>query len=154
MMHKRLFKHTEKCPWNIEMLARAINARAPWKQSIISGMQGHQCKVIGKVRTCKPYVVLLACQLLTSGLYSWCSSWICDWDCYWLEVTWNRTYLTQNHWHCPILSCNSTGVFRPHKDSKYRPFFNWFHSLVDCSALILSSFNIFIGFGILHAANF
>jgi len=28
--------------------------------------QGHHCKVIGKVRTCKTYVALLACQLLTS----------------------------------------------------------------------------------------
>ncbi|CAK7322522.1 unnamed protein product [Dovyalis caffra] len=46
------------------------------------------------------------------------------------------------------------GLLRPDKDSKYRPFFNWFHFLVGCSTLILSASNIFVGFGILQSANF
>lgn len=46
------------------------------------------------------------------------------------------------------------GLVRPDKDSKYRPFFNWFHFLAGCSTLILSMFNIYKGFDLLHAANF
>ncbi|CAK7338964.1 unnamed protein product [Dovyalis caffra] len=46
------------------------------------------------------------------------------------------------------------GLFRPNKDSKYRPFFKWFHCLVGFSTLILSASNIFVGFGILRTANF
>ncbi|KAJ6291462.1 hypothetical protein OIU76_023518 [Salix suchowensis] len=58
-----------------------------------------------------------------------------------------------------VLFCLATaqvfgGLVRPDKDSKYRPFFNWFHFLAGCSTLILSIFNIYKGFDLLHAANF
>ncbi|KAH8480151.1 hypothetical protein H0E87_030405 [Populus deltoides] len=58
-----------------------------------------------------------------------------------------------------VLFCLATaqvfgGLVRPDKDSKYRPFFNWFHFLAGCSTLILSIFNIYKGFDILHAARF
>ncbi|KAJ6422024.1 hypothetical protein OIU84_027040 [Salix udensis] len=57
-----------------------------------------------------------------------------------------------------VLFCLATtqvfgGLVRPDKDSKYRPFFNWFHFLAGCSTLILSIFNIYKGFDLLHAAN-
>jgi hypothetical protein len=58
-----------------------------------------------------------------------------------------------------VLFCLATaqvfgGLVRPDKDSKYRPFFNWFHLLAGCSTLILGIFNIYKGFDILHAAKF
>ncbi|KAG5227743.1 cytochrome b561 and DOMON domain-containing protein [Salix suchowensis] len=58
-----------------------------------------------------------------------------------------------------VLFCLATaqvfgGLVRPDKDSKYRPFFNWFHFLAGCSTLILGIFNIYKGFDILHAAKF
>jgi hypothetical protein len=58
-----------------------------------------------------------------------------------------------------VLFCLATaqvfgGLVRPDKDSKYRPFFNWFHLLAGCSTLILGIFNIYKGFDILHAARF
>uniref|UniRef100_A0A2K1Y4U6 Uncharacterized protein n=1 Tax=Populus trichocarpa TaxID=3694 RepID=A0A2K1Y4U6_POPTR len=53
MMHKRFFKHTEKCPRNIEMLARAINAshmesNIPHTKSLALSyfvLQQHRCSV-------------------------------------------------------------------------------------------------------------
>ncbi|KAG6791147.1 hypothetical protein POTOM_000259 [Populus tomentosa] len=58
-----------------------------------------------------------------------------------------------------VLFCLATaqvfgGLVRPDKDSKYRPFFNWFHLLAGCSTLILGIPNIYKGFDILHAAKF
>ncbi|KAJ6394440.1 hypothetical protein OIU77_023617 [Salix suchowensis] len=56
-----------------------------------------------------------------------------------------------------ILFCLATaqvfgGMVRPGKDSKYRPFFNWFHFLVGYSTIFLGIINIYKGFGIFHAA--
>eukprot|EP00258_Populus_trichocarpa_P030965 XP_024446984.1 cytochrome b561 and DOMON domain-containing protein At5g47530-like [Populus trichocarpa] len=81
-----------------------------------------------------PFMVLLHRQLSTAGLYSWWSVWIWDWN-----ISWHKVF---------------GGLVRPDKDSKYRPFFNWFHFLAGCSTLILSIFNIYKGFDILHAARF
>ncbi|KAJ6715127.1 CYTOCHROME B561 AND DOMON DOMAIN-CONTAINING PROTEIN [Salix viminalis] len=95
---KKLFCHCEKYPWNIEH----------GKLGYSNAYRGHHRKTPEKVRICRPFMVLPACKLSTSGLCSWWSWWIRDWDCSWQKVSWNRTFIAQDHRHYPVLSCNNS----------------------------------------------
>lgn len=91
---------------------------------------------------------------IKNSLYSWWFGWICDGI-----VLGKRSHEIEHTSHKIIdiaLFCFATtqvfgGLIRPGKDSKHRPFFNWFHFLVGYSTIFLSLINIYKGFGILHA---